>query len=97
MSTQLKAMKEYEKLIGKFKPKPRPARDWARLARAAGMKYMAMTTKHHEGFCQWDSKQTDFNAVTACKGGGNLLLNIGPSPKGDVPADAIKPLTTVGN
>ena len=59
-------MKEYEKLIGKFRPKPRPAREWAKLAKAAGMKYMVMTTKHHEGFCLWDSKQTDFNAVTAC-------------------------------
>ncbi len=59
-------MNEYEKLITKFKPKPRPAREWAKLAKAAGMKYMVMTTKHHEGFCLWNSKQTDFNAMTAC-------------------------------
>lgn len=59
-------MKEYEKMIKKFKPKPRPAREWAKLAKAAGMKYMVMTTKHHEGFCLWDSKQTDFNSMTAC-------------------------------
>jgi alpha-L-fucosidase len=54
---------EYEKLAATFKPKPRAARDWARLAKAAGMKYMVMTTKHHEGFCLWDSHQTDYNAV----------------------------------
>jgi alpha-L-fucosidase len=59
-------MPEYEKLIARFRPKPRPAREWARLARAAGMKYMVMTTKHHEGFCLWDSRQTDFNAMSAC-------------------------------
>ncbi|TFG41997.1 MAG: alpha-L-fucosidase, partial [Syntrophobacterales bacterium] len=59
-------MTEYEKLIKRFKPKPRPAREWARLAKAAGMKYMVLTTKHHEGFCLWNSRQTDFNAVTAC-------------------------------
>lgn len=59
-------MNEYEKLITRFKPKPRPARGWAKLARAAGMKYMVMTTKHHEGFCLWDTKQTDFNSMKAC-------------------------------
>ena len=54
---------EYEKLADTWKPKPRPAREWARLAKAAGMKYMVMTTKHHEGFCLWDSKMTGYNAV----------------------------------
>ncbi|HOX37937.1 MAG TPA: alpha-L-fucosidase [Candidatus Brocadiia bacterium] len=54
---------EYEKLAATFKPKPRPARDWARLAKKAGMKYMVMTTKHHEGFCNWDTKQTDYNSA----------------------------------
>jgi len=55
--------KDYEKLADTWKPKPRPMREWARLAKAAGMKYMVMTTKHHEGFCLWDTEQTDFNAV----------------------------------
>jgi alpha-L-fucosidase len=54
---------EYEKLADSWKPKERPAREWARLAAQAGMKYMVMTTKHHEGFCLWDSQQTDYNAV----------------------------------
>ncbi len=54
---------EYEKLADTWQPKPRAAGDWARLARAAGMKYMVMTTKHHEGFCLWDTQQTDYNAV----------------------------------
>ena len=55
--------KEYEKLAKTFKPKDRPAREWARLAKAAGMKYMVMTTKHHEGYCLWDTEQTDYNSV----------------------------------
>ena len=60
-------VKEYEKLAQKFKPKPNAAREWAKLARDAGMKYMVMTTKHHEGFCLWDTEQTDYNTVkTAC-------------------------------
>lgn len=54
---------EYEKLADSWHPKERPAREWARLAKQAGMKYMVMTTKHHEGFCLWDTKQTDYNAV----------------------------------
>ncbi|MCY2928381.1 MAG: alpha-L-fucosidase [Planctomycetota bacterium] len=54
---------EYEKLAETWKPKPRPMREWCKLARKAGMKYMVMTTKHHEGFCLWDTKMTDYNAV----------------------------------
>ncbi len=56
-------IQQYEILARHFHPKPNAARDWARLAKKAGQKYMVMTTKHHEGFCQWDSKLTDFNAV----------------------------------
>lgn len=54
---------EYEPLADTWKPGPRPAREWARLAKEAGMKYMVLTTKHHEGFCLWDTAQTDYNAV----------------------------------
>lgn len=54
---------EYEKLADGWKPKERPMREWARLAVRAGMKYMVMTTKHHEGFCLWDTSQTDYNAA----------------------------------
>ncbi len=53
----------YEKLADSWQPKERPAKEWARLAKQAGMKYMVMTTKHHEGFCLWDTQQTDYNAV----------------------------------
>jgi len=60
-------VREYEKFADKFKPRPHAAREWARLARDAGMRYMVLTTKHHEGFCLWDTKQTRFNAVqSAC-------------------------------
>jgi len=53
---------EYEQLARRFQPKPNAARDWAKLARQAGQKYMVMTTKHHEGFCLFDSKLTDYCA-----------------------------------
>ena len=54
---------EYDKLADQWKPRRNAPRAWARLARDAGMKYMVLTTKHHEGFCLWDTKQTDYNAV----------------------------------
>jgi alpha-L-fucosidase len=54
---------EYQKLAGEFRPEVGSAQAWAKLAKAAGMKYMVMTTKHHEGFCNFDTKLTDYNAV----------------------------------
>jgi len=65
-------VKEYEQLAATWKPKPRPAREWAALAKAAGMKYMVMTTKHHEGFLLWDSQMSDYNAAK-CGPGRDLV------------------------
>ena len=62
METEGIPVKEYEQLAKKFTPKPNAARDWAKLARRAGQKYMVMTTKHHEGFCLFESKYTDYCA-----------------------------------
>jgi alpha-L-fucosidase len=53
----------YEILAQHFKPRPNVAREWARLAKAAGQKYMVLTTKHHEGFCLWDTKLTNYCAT----------------------------------
>ena len=54
---------EYEALADTFAPKPGAPREWAALAREAGMKYMVMTTRHHEGFSLWDSKVNPYNSV----------------------------------
>jgi len=54
---------EYTPLAQQFNPKPGSQRAWAKLAKAAGMKYMVMTTKHHEGFCNFDTKLTDYCAT----------------------------------
>ena len=57
-------MADYEKLADSWHPRTdNPARDWARLAKQAGMQYMVLTTKHHEGFCLWATQQTSYNAV----------------------------------
>lgn len=54
---------EYEHLADTWKPRPGAAREWAKLARQVGMRYMVMTTKHHEGFCLFETQHTDYNAV----------------------------------
>jgi alpha-L-fucosidase len=53
---------EYEQLAKRFQPKPNAAQAWAKLAKAAGQKYMVMTSKHHEGFCNFDTKLTNYCA-----------------------------------
>ncbi len=56
-------IREYEKLAPLFKPRPGAARQWARLARGAGMRYMVLTTKHHDGFCLFDSRLTKYTTM----------------------------------
>ena len=63
---------EYELLAKQFKPQPNAARAWAKLARQAGQKYMVMTTKHHEGFCNFETKLTNYCAPK--QGPGRDLL-----------------------
>ena len=61
-------MAEYAPLITRFNPKPGSPREWAKLARRAGQKYMVLTTKNHDGFCLWDTKTTKFSSMYApCK------------------------------
>jgi alpha-L-fucosidase len=59
---------EYEQLAKRFQPPPDAPRAWARLACDAGMRYMVMTAKHHEGFCLFDSKLTDYCATKQAAG-----------------------------
>jgi alpha-L-fucosidase len=59
---------EYEQLAKRFNPKPNAARAWAKLAKAAGQKYMVMTTKHHEGFCLFNSALTPYCAPKQAAG-----------------------------
>ncbi len=61
-------MEEYSKLANSFNPKSFRPKEWAALAREAGMKYMVMTAKHHDGFCLFDSQYTDFTSVKTAAG-----------------------------
>ncbi len=53
----------YQELPKTFNPTRFDADEIARTARLAGMKYIVLTTKHHSGFCMWDTKTTDFNIM----------------------------------
>ena len=67
----------YENLQTTFNPtKFNPTR-WAAAAKAAGMKYVVFTTKHHDGFCMFDTKQTDYK-ITSTKSpfGSNPKANV---------------------
>src|SRR5664279_3318359 len=55
----------YEKLAANFDPVDFNASQWVKIAREAGMKYMVITTKHHDGFCMFNTKATPYNIVNA--------------------------------
>ncbi len=54
---------EYEKYAPQFNPVKFNALAWVKLAKAAGMKYIVITTKHHDGFSMWDSKVSDYTIM----------------------------------
>lgn len=54
---------KYDQYFKHFNPDLYDPREWARRAKAAGMKYVVLTTKHHEGFCLFDSQYTDYKAT----------------------------------
>jgi alpha-L-fucosidase len=65
-------LSEYELLARQFNPKPGAPREWAKLARRAGMKYIVFLTKHHEGYCLFDSKLTNY-CTTKTRPGRDLV------------------------
>lgn len=56
--------KEYEKLQYSFNPVDFNPEKWAKAAKDAGMHYVVFTTKHHDGFCMFDTKQTDYKITS---------------------------------
>jgi alpha-L-fucosidase len=54
---------EYVKLAGRWNPREFDPNQWLDLMQDVGMKYVCITTKHHDGFCLWDTRQTSFNTM----------------------------------
>ena len=54
---------EYEGLISQFAPVNYDPERWVLLAKEAGMEYICFTTKHHDGFCMWDTKYSDYSIM----------------------------------
>ncbi|MBR1927826.1 MAG: alpha-L-fucosidase [Bacteroidales bacterium] len=59
---------DYQKYFDHFDPDLFNPKEWARMAKEAGMKYVVLTSKHHEGFCMWDSKYTDYKSTNTPAG-----------------------------
>jgi alpha-L-fucosidase len=64
---------EYEKLAPRFNPTEFNAAEWVALAKSAGMKYITITSKHHDGFAMWGTKQNKWNIVDATPYGKDPL------------------------
>jgi alpha-L-fucosidase len=58
-------VKEYEQLAGQFNPVKFNAEQWVQMAEDAGMKYIVITSKHHDGFAMYGSKASKYNIVDA--------------------------------
>ena len=54
---------EYDAMASSFNPEGLNVEEWVLLAKKAGMKYICFTTKHHDGFCLWNTKYTDYNIM----------------------------------
>lgn len=72
---------EYAKLIDTWNPKKFNAKKIVKLAKKSGMKYLVVTTKHHEGFCLWDSKYTDFDIANSPMKGRDFVKELADACK----------------
>jgi alpha-L-fucosidase len=73
---------EYVELYRKFNPTGFDPRAWVRLAREAGQRYMVFTTKHHDGFCMFDSALTDYK-ITNTPYGKDIVAELAAAAKAE--------------
>jgi alpha-L-fucosidase len=65
---------EYETYATQFNPVRFNASEWVKLAKEAGMKYIVITSKHHDGFCLWDSEVSDYDIIDATPYKKDILM-----------------------
>lgn len=73
MNNQHISVANYEKLPTFFNPTKFNAAEWVALAKAAGVKYITITSKHHDGFAMYDSKVSDYDIVDSTPYGKDVL------------------------
>jgi len=73
MNNQNISIKEYERLPGFFNPIEFDADEWVKMAKEAGMKYITITSRHHDGFSMFDSAASDYNIVDKTPYGKDVL------------------------
>ncbi|MBL8234583.1 MAG: alpha-L-fucosidase, partial [Bryobacterales bacterium] len=73
---------EYRALPERFNPVQFDARAWVRLAKAAGQRYIVFTTKHHDGFCMFDSQFTDYK-ITRSPYGKDIVAQLAEAAKAE--------------
>src|SRR5690349_18595910 len=73
MNQQQIPIKTYEKIPAFFNPTEFDPKAWVQMVKDAGMKYITITSKHHDGFAMWDSKVSDYNIVKRTPYGKDVL------------------------
>ena len=82
MNNQKIPIAEYEKLPAKFNPTEFNAAEWVSMAKNAGMKYITITSKHHDGFAMFATKQNKWNIVDATPCGQDPLKMLADECRG---------------
>ena len=75
---------DYDNLYQEFNPVLFNAADWVKTAKDAGMKYIVLTTRHHDGFCLWDSEYTDYDMANTPYGKGIVKELVEECKKQDI-------------
>jgi alpha-L-fucosidase len=76
MNTARIPISEYETFVGQFNPVQFDAVEWVRIAKDAGMKYIIITSKHHDGFSIWDSDVSQYDVIDAAPFKRDILLEL---------------------
>jgi len=76
MNNRKMSIKDYEKLPPQFNPSKFDADAWCRMAKEAGMKYITITSKHHDGFAMFDSAISDYDIVDSTPYGKDVLAQL---------------------
>ncbi|TKC09573.1 alpha-L-fucosidase [Pedobacter frigoris] len=83
METHKIPVSEYEKFAKQFNPQKFNAREWVRIAKNAGAKYIVITSKHHDGFSIWDSKVTNYDIMDATPFKRDILKELAEASKAE--------------